>query len=59
MLSFLMKYLFIGVVTGLVLETLVDKVTDQRFTGGERLFVIVLWPISITVFLIGFFNKGE
>ena len=42
MLSFLMKYLLIGAVTGLVLETLVDKVTDQRFTGGERLFVIVL-----------------
>lgn len=59
MIAFLLKYLLIGAIVGLILETLVDKVTDQRFTGGERLFVIVLWPLSLVVFLIGFFNKGE
>jgi len=58
-IGFLLKYLFIGAFVGFILETLVDKITDQRFTGGERLYIILLWPLSIVVFLYGFFNKGE
>ena len=59
MIGFLLKYLFIGAFVGFILETLVDKITDQRFTGGERLYIILLWPLSIVVLLYGFFNKGE
>jgi len=58
-ITFLLKYLFIGALVGLILETLVDTLTGQRFTGGERLYIIILWPLSLMVFLYGFFNKGE
>ena len=59
MIAFLLKYLLIGAIVGLILETLVDKVSNNRFTGGERLYIILLWPLSLMVFLYGFFNKGE
>jgi len=59
MIAFLLKYLLIGAIVGLILETLVDKVSNDRFTGGERLYIILLWPLSLMVFLYGFFNKGE
>jgi hypothetical protein len=59
MMAFLLKYLLIGAIVGLILETLVDKVSNDRFTGGERLYIILLWPLSLMVFLYGFFNKGE
>jgi len=58
-MAFLLKYLLIGAIVGLILETLVDKVSNDRFTGGERLYIILLWPLSLMVFLYGFFNKGE
>ena len=54
-----MNYLFIGVVVAFLLEMIVGKVAGERFTFGERLFVIILWPISLMVFLTGFFNGGE
>lgn len=55
----LINYLFIGVVVAFLLEMIVAKVAGERFTFGERLFVITLWPISLMVFLTGFFNGGE
>ena len=54
-----MNYLFIGIFVSFLLEMVVNKVAGERFTSGERLFVITLWPISLMVFLTGFFNGGE
>lgn len=58
-MEMLMNYLFIGVFVAFLLEMLVGKVAGETFTFGERLFVIGLWPISIIVFLTGFFKGGE
>ena len=58
-MAILINYLFIGVLVAFLLEMLVGKVAGERFTFGERLFVITLWPISLMVFLTGFFNGGE
>lgn len=54
-----MNYFFIGVLVAFLLEMVVNKVAGERFTFGERLFVVTLWPISLMVFLTGFFNGGE
>jgi len=51
------NYILIGIVVGFIMEYTVNKVTDQRFGFFERLFVILLWPISVLTFIIGFFKK--
>jgi len=51
------NYILIGIVVGFIMEYTVNKVTDQRFGFFERLFVILLWPISLLTFIIGFFKK--
>ena len=51
------NYMLIGLAVGFIMEYTVNKVTDQRFGFFERLFVILLWPISLLTFIIGFFKK--
>jgi len=51
------NYMLIGVIVGFLMEYTVNKVTDQSFGFFERLFVVLLWPISVLTFIIGFFKR--
>ena len=52
-----LTYLFLGTFCGFLMETLLVRVSGQSFTMGERLFLILLWPLSLLIFIIGFFRK--
>ena len=51
------KYLSIGLLVSFIFEALIQKVSGENFTWGERTFMVVLWPLALVVFLIGFFKN--
>lgn len=53
----LFKYLTIGLIVSFLFEVIVQKVTDETFTWGERVFMVLLWPIAVIVFLMGIFRN--
>ena len=56
-MGFLINYIMIGFLVGFLLEYSVDKLTKESFTTKERIFVILLWPLSLFTFIVGFFSK--
>lgn len=53
----LFKYLTIGLLVSFMFEMMISKLSDETFTGGERVFMVLLWPLVLIVFLIGFFRN--
>ena len=51
------KYLSIGLLVSFMFEVLIQRVSGENFTWGERTFMVLLWPLTIIVFLIGFFRN--
>ena len=51
-----LKYLLIGVVTGLLLELVIRKYTEFKIKPLERFFLIVAWPIMALIFIYNFIN---
>ena len=64
-MNFVLLYLLIGTIFGYTLDKLVTSVdAKDKFTTGESLWAITLWPILILLvihsFLEGFFESfGE
>jgi len=56
-MSFLFKYLMIGLVISFLFESLIHNISGENFTFGERIWMIVLWPLAIIVFLMGLFKN--
>ena len=53
----LFKYLTIGLFVSFIFEVLIQRVSGENFTWGERVFMVLLWPVALIVFLIGFFKN--
>lgn len=58
----MLKYLIIGILTAFVLDLITEATnSEHRFNTPERIVIILLWPISIFVFvwefLKAFFTK--
>jgi len=61
-MSSLIYYLVIGLVLNWAYDMLIDwSEAENRFTMTERLFVMLLWPITLALFIyhyiIQFFNN--
>lgn len=52
----LVSYLMIGVLVTMSFEWVLSKINSEGFTSGERLAVIVFWPIGILSFVWGWFR---
>ena len=46
----------IGVLVTMSFEWVLSKINSEGFTSGERLAVIVFWPIGILSFVWGWFR---
>ena len=46
-------YLLAGTVVGFCLESIV-RFTDQNVTMGERIQLILLWPVMVLIFIVNF-----
>ena len=63
MISNVITYLIVGVLFNFVFDKLVDFSgnEEQRFNMGERLAMVILWPLGVGVFVFHFvkqlFNK--
>lgn len=55
MLNILWIYLFIGMIVGLLLETMV-RMSYNSVNMYERFWLITLWPLMLLIFLYYFFK---
>jgi len=55
----LSRYLMVGLICVLFFDWLIKRVTDQEFTNGERVSVILFWPVMIVSFIWGWFGNGD
>lgn len=53
----LFKYLTIGLLVSFMFEMMLSKLNGETFTWSERVFIVLLWPLALIVFLIGFFRN--
>jgi hypothetical protein len=53
MINLILYYLLAGTAVGFLLETAV-RATNQPVTWGERISLIVLWPVMLAWFIINF-----
>jgi len=54
------RYLMAGVILTLMFDWLITKVNGEGFTNGERIAVIIFWPLMCLAFVWGWitgFNK--
>jgi len=54
----LSRYLLCGVLVTIFFDWFIKQVSDKEFTNGERVAVIIFWPIGILSFIWGFI-RGE
>jgi len=61
MYKFISYYLLIGTLSLIIMDYIVTKVAKlfdkDPFTNGERLVVLLLWPIYTLVFWYNFFKS--
>lgn len=50
---YILIYLLAGTVVGFCLESIV-RWTDQEVTMGERVSLIVFWPVMALIFIVNF-----
>lgn len=60
MLYWTCTYLLAGVVFNFFYDVVIDRLGEDgeafRFTIGERLAILIFWPIATIKFLVGFFS---
>lgn len=54
----MLKYLIIGILTAFILDIITEATnSEHRFKTPERIVIILLWPISIFVFVLEFLKS--
>ena len=57
-LSILVTYLMVGTVVTILMDKTLNDVEDaDNFTDGEKAAVMLLWPVSVIVFVYGFIKE--
>ena len=57
-LSILVTYLMVGVIVTILMDKTLNDVEDaDNFTDGEKAAVMLLWPVSVIVFVYGFIKE--
>lgn len=57
-LSILVTYLMVGTIVTILMDKTLNDVEDaDNFTDGEKAAVMLLWPISVIVFIYGFIKE--
>ena len=59
MISNVITYLIVGVLFNFVFDKLVDFSgnEEQRFNMGERLAMVILWPLGVGMFVFHFVKQ--
>jgi len=59
MINAILTYIFVGVVFNFLFDLLINWLgaEEQRFTTGERISTVLLWPIALIVFIVNFFKS--
>lgn len=58
-LSILVPYLAVGSIVTILFDKTLNDVEDvDNFTDREKLAVMLLWPISVIVFIYGFIKES-
>ena len=50
----IINYLILGLLVNFIFEIIPKKEDRLEFTLGERIYLILTWPISLTVFIYEF-----
>jgi len=57
-MSFIFYYILIGLITSILLEMMI-KSTGTDVFEGERIAMILLWPIMILIFIFSAFSSND
>ena len=59
-LNIIVTYVFVGTLYTLFMDDLIGRLgSSEQFTNIEKATVILIWPIGLIQFLIGFFKKSK
>ena len=57
-LTILTTYLFIGAVISSLFAGILNHMEDvEQFNNRERLAVILMWPVAVATFIVGFIKE--
>jgi len=57
-MGFLFYYFLIGLIIAILLEIMISS-NEVELKNGERISMIILWPLMILTFLYGIFNPHD
>ena len=57
-MGFLFYYFLTGLITAILLEIIIGS-NQIELKNGERISIIILWPLMVLTFLYGIFNPYD